>query len=271
MNEETSIETTEQAPESTPEVNPEVAELQAKLEKFSTIERYVDAIGADKLVELATYGSQVQNNPMIQEFIRNGGRLPEPAKEPEPEDEFYDPEVKALNAKYSTELEQLKAQNAQLQARLDQTEVTGLKSHLTNNMEAALGRFKDDPESLALAKTEIEQSISRLERAAAAGDSNAIAQLRSLGSEGGVTVLKMMTTDTFEKSVEKRLAAAKKSDNTAVLDKATDGKITTRPPLPSSTVSVRPGAKVTPGLVRDVLEQVTRKFGKDPNTFWGNN
>jgi hypothetical protein len=55
------------------------------------------------------------------------------------------------------------------------------------------------------------------------------------------------------------------------LDKATDGKITTRPPLPSTTVSVKRGATVTPALVRDVLEQVTRRYGKDPNTFWGNN
>jgi hypothetical protein len=253
-----------QAPEgnaevTTTEVAPEVAEMQAKLEKLSSLERYVDALGgADSLIELASYGHQVRNNPTVQDFIRSGGRAPE--KEPEPEEEYYDPEVKALNAKYSTELEQLKAQNASLQSRLDQTEVSGLKSHLTNNMEAALGRFKDDPEHLEMAKREIEQSVAQLERAAKAGDPAAIAQLRSLGSEGGVTVLKMMTTDTFERSVEKRLAAAKKNDNSAVLDKATDGKVTTRPPLPATTVSIKPGTKIT--------SQMTRKFGKDPNTFW---
>lgn len=260
------IVTEEAAPQETAPVN----EYQEKYERLAALERYVDALGSpDALIELAQAGHQFRTDPQIQAALQAAKEKP---AETEPEMEFYDPEVKSLKSQYDPVINELKAQNAQLQERLNRTEVASLKTVVEGNVEAALASFKDDPDLLKQARAEIERAVTGLEQRAQRGDQGAIAQLESLGGPGGSKTFRMMTLDTYDKLVEKKLANpvnnVKPEATTALLSKATDARHTTRAALPASTVAVKPGVKITAEITRQILERATEMAGKDPNKLW---
>lgn len=114
-------------------------EFQEKYERLAMLERYVDAVGGpEALIELARAGHSYQNDPQIQAVLRAATEKP-----PEPEEEIYDPEVKALKGRYDPIIQNLQQQNADLQSRLTKAEVSSLKTVLTGNVEAALSTFKE--------------------------------------------------------------------------------------------------------------------------------
>lgn len=253
-----------------PEVVTPVNEYQEKYERLAALERYVDALGSpDALIELAQAGHQFRTDPQIQAALQAAKEKP---AETEPEMEFYDPEVKTLKSQYDPVINELKAQNAQLQERLNRTEVASLKTVVEGNVEAALASFKDDPDLLKQARAEIERAVTGLEQRAQRGDQGAIAQLESLGGPGGSKTFRMMTLDTYDKLVEKKLANpvnnVKPEATTALLSKATDARHTTRAALPASSVAVKPGVKITAEITRQILERATEMAGKDPNKLW---
>jgi hypothetical protein len=250
---------------------PVVNEYQAKYERLADLERYVDAVGGtEALISLAQAGHRFNTDPQIRAAIEAGISAQTPT---EPEEEIYDPEVKALKGRYDPIINELRQQNASLQDRLNKSEVNSLKTVLTSNVEAALSTFKDDPDLLKQATAEIERAVSHAENLAKSGDRNAISQLEQLSGPGGSKTLKMMTIDLYEKLVEKKLSGVNnvKPDATASLQsKATDARHTTRAALPADTVAIRPGAKVTSNLTREVLEKVTEKMtGKSASQIWG--
>lgn len=260
------IVTEEAAPQETAPVN----EYQEKYERLAALERYVDALGSpDALIELAQAGHQFRTDPQIQAALQAAKEKP---VEQEPETEFYDPEVKTLKSQYDPIISELRAQNAQLQERLNRAEVTGLKSVVEGNVETALASFKDDPDLLKQARAEIERAVTGLEQRAARGDQGAIAQLESLGGPGGSKTFRMMTLDTYDKLVEKKLSGQvnniKPGATDGLLTKATDARHTTRAALPASSVAVKPGVKVTAEITRQILERATEMAGKDPNKLW---
>lgn len=260
------IVTEEAAPVETAPVN----EYQEKYERLAALERYVDALGSpDALIELAQAGHQFRTDPQIQAALQAAREKP---AETEPEMEFYDPEVKSLKSQYDPVINELKAQNAQLQERLNRTEVSGLRSVIGGNIDTALERFKDDPDLSKEAKTEIQRAVTSLEQRAQRGDQGAIAQLESLGGPGGSKTFRMMALDTYDKWVEKKLAGqtdnVKSEATNALLSKATDARHTTRAALPASSVAVKPGVKITAEITRQILERATEMAGKDPNKLW---
>lgn len=260
------IVTEEAAPQETAPVN----EYQEKYERLAALERYVDALGSpDALIELAQAGHQFRTDPQIQAALQAAREKP---AETEPEMEFYDPEVKSLKSQYDPVIQRLEAQNAQLQERLNRTEVSGLRSVIGGNIDTALERFKDDPDLSKEAKTEIQRAVAGLEQRASRGDQDAIKQLESLGGPGGSKTFRMMALDTYDKWVEKKLAGqtdnVKSEATNALLSKATDARHTTRAALPASSVAVKPGVKITAEITRQILERATEMAGKDPNKLW---
>lgn len=258
----------EQTPNDTTEVDPKFSELEAKYTKLQSLERYVETLGgADKLIELAGYGYNVKNDAQIQEFINNGRRVPtEPRKEDE--NPYLDPDVKALDTKLSSDLEGLRRENAELRVRLDRTEVSSVKTALSENIQTAIKDLSDDPEAFEKAKAEILESVTALEKAAESGNQNAIAQLRTLSEPAGAKTLEMMTMKIYKESVAKKLANNKPAVP-SVLSKATDPKTVTRGNPPAAP-AFKSGVKVTPAMTREALESATRALGKDPGSVWRN-
>ena len=248
-----------------------IGQLNQRMSKLKDIEQYVNALGsADALIELAAFGNQIRSNPQLQKAIEaaaNGRTMDTPS---EPEVELFDPEVKAVYDKFQSRYEKQEQIIQDLQSRLNRTEVQSVKGTLRENMEQALSRFQDDPETLAEAKESIMRAIESAEKAAANGDRSAAMQLDLLASPGGVKTLRMYTLDNYDRYVEKRLAsnAPRKPDGAALKSKATDERHTARSAPPSDVVSVKTGAKVTSQLARQVLEDATSKHGKDPRSFW---
>ena len=250
---ETVVEATE--PEVQAEPNPELSALQAKYDRLAGLERYVDALGsADALVELASYGHQMRTNPPAQAA---------PPQATPDEEEFYDPEVKALQGKLTPELQRIQQENTELHARLAKAEVAALAPRLERNIESAMDFFKGDAELQASAIKEIQEALKQTQAAAERGDKQAIATIESLSSPAGTRTLKMMAVDTYEKYVERM---AKRSAEAPTI-KATDERHTNRAAMPPNKVTV-PAGRVTTEVTLDVLRRVSEKLGKDPNTLF---
>ena len=242
-----------------------INELHTKVNKLKGLEQYVDAVGdADSLIELASLGHNVRSNPSLYEALQNALNGKAPAQS-EPEEEIYDPEVKMVNAKIAEQNQIIR----DLQNRLNQTEVVGLKASLGENVAQALTTFESDPDLLEEAKGEIQRAVKGLEKAAANGDRSAQQQLSQLAAPGGSKTLRMMTLDIYDKYVEKRLATnTDRPDGEAMRSKATDARHVTRAGLPTDVVAVKSGVKVTSQLVDEVMAKITAQKGKDPNAFW---
>ena len=247
-----------------------IGELHEKASKFKSLEQYVDAVGGDELARLAGIGNQIETNPMLKQALQDAinGVTPPVAKEVE-EEEIFDPEIKALRSRYDGRIEEQESLIRDLTDRLNKTEAVGLKGSLSENMESALSKFSDDPELLSEAQAEITRAVENLETAAKNGDRAASNQLEQLGGPQGTRTLRMMTIDIYDKFVEKRLEASTSQPNGEVmLSKATDARATTRSAMPTDTIAIKSGAKVTSQLVAEVMERAARKIGKDPNTLF---
>lgn len=239
----------------TPEVDPKFAELQAKYDKIASLERYVDALGSpDALVELATIGNQVRQNPTIQEAIKQAlGQKPAP----EPEPEIYDPEIKALNDRLDPALKALQEQNARLESQLNEINVERYREKVSSHMGDVLKPFANHPELLKEATETLNSALK-----SASQD-----QLEALHQPSGAKTMKMMIVDQIEKLVDAKQKVSE-STETSILSKATDARPTTRAALPANTVGVKSGTKITPRTVQGILEDVTARLGKDPKTYW---
>jgi hypothetical protein len=238
----------------TPAVDPKFVELQAKYDRIAGLERYVEALGStDALVELATIGNQVRQNPTIQEAIKQAlGQKPAP----EPELEIYDPEIKALNDRLDPALKALQEQNARLESQLNEITVERYREKVSSHMGDVLKPFASHPELLREATETLNSALK-----SASQD-----QLEALHQPSGVKTMKMMIVDQIEKLGDvKRVSEPTEA---SILSKATDARPTTRAALPANTVGVKSGTKITPRITQDILEQVTAKLGKDPKTFW---
>lgn len=250
-------EDTTTVPEETTEVQPApVNEYQEKYERLAALERYVEALGgADKLIEVATTGYRLQNDPQFVEQLK-ASWLPK-TPDPEPTEEFYDPEVKTLSGKLTPEVEALKQHNAMLEAKVTELASEQYREKVAGRMEQVLSTFEERPELYAEAARTLNEALG-----------NATPQqLAALNQPGGEKTLKMMLVDQYEK-----LALAPKKSVEAeappVLPKATDPKHVTRAALPANTVNV-PAGKHSNAAVQRILEDVTRKVtGKDPAVFW---
>jgi hypothetical protein len=248
---ETPVETTEVQPEP-------VNEYQEKYERLAPLERYVEALGgADKLVELATTGYRLGNDPQFVDELKRLWTPATPIEAKEPEDEFYDPEVKTLSSRVTPELEALNQRNAMLEAKVTELESVRYRETVSTRMESVLKNFEQDPALLKEATETLNKAIG-----------NATPQqLAALNQPGGENTLEMMLVQQYKKLA---LAPRKTVEAEAppVSPKATDPKHVTRAALPANTVNV-PAGKHTNATVQRILEDVTRKVtGKDPAVFW---
>jgi hypothetical protein len=247
-----------------------IGELHEKATRFKPLEQYVDAVGADELTRLAGIGNQIETNPQLKQALQDAvnGATPK-AEEPE-EEEIFDPEIKALRSRYDGRIHEQDELIRSLQSRLNVTEAVSLKGSLSENMESALSKFTDDPVLLDEAQTEITRAVENLETAAKNGDRAAANQLEQLGGPMGSKTLRMMTIDIYDKFVDKRLEGTmNQPDGEVMLSKATDARTTTRSAMPTDTIAIKSGAKVTSKLVNEVMEQAARKLGKDPSRLFG--
>jgi len=249
-----------------------ITELYEKYNKLKDLDKYVEAVGGtDRLVELAGLGNQVETDPVLREALnnaRNGVTAPPPA--PEPEEEIFDPEVKAVHAKFSDIIAQQGKVIEDLQSRLNETEAVSLKSSLSTNIEAALSMFADDKEALSAAQAEISRAVAQTEKAAASGDRSAALQLKQIAAPGGARTLEMMTLDIYKDYVARKLESANatpKPDGETML-RATDPKNTNRSSPTAPVVAVRTGGPVTSQTVDALMADITRKLGKDPDKLW---
>jgi len=246
-----------------------IGELHEKALAYKPLEQYVSAVGGDEIARLANVGNQIERSPHKQAIIDMMNGVV-PAKAPEPEEEIYDPEIKAMNEKFSPEIEALKQANQELTSRLNKSEALGLTTVLTENMETALSMFKDNDALFQEAQTEITRAVSSLETAAANGDRSAASQLENLAGAQGAKTLRMMTIDIYDKYVAAKLeGTANQPNGEAILSKATDARTVTRSALPTDTVVVKTGGRITSNTVADVMAKVAQKMGKDPNVLFG--
>lgn len=243
-----------QAPEE-PTADAKLSELQAKYDRISGLERYVDALGStDALVELATIGNQVRQNPSVQEAIKQAlGQKPAP----EPELEIYDPEIKALNDRLDPAIQALKEQNARLESQLNEITVERYREKVSGHMEGVLKPFAAHPELLKEATDTLQSALK-----SASQD-----QLEALHQPSGAKTMKMMIVDQIEKLVNVKQKSSEPSE-ASLMSKATDARPTTRAALPANTVGVKSGTKITPRITQEIMEQVAAKLGKDPRTYF---
>lgn len=236
----------------------EVNEFQSKYEKLAGLERYVDALGGvDKLIEVATTGYRLNNDPGFVEQLKQAWMPTTPTETPT-EEEYYDPEVKSVHGKFAPEIERLKSYTQQLEAKVTGLESERYRETVSARMETVLSSFKDDP---GLLKEATETLNSALASATAQ-------QLEALNRPGGDKTLKMMLIDQYEKLATTPRKSVE-AETPPVLPKATDPRHVTRAALPANTVGVPSGQKVTNTTVQRILEDVTRKVtGKDPAVFW---
>lgn len=236
----------------------EVNEYQAKYEKLAGLERYVEALGGvDKLIEVATTGYRLGNDPQFVEQLKQSW-MPTTPTEKDPEEEFYDPEVKAIHSKLAPEIEELKAYAKRMESKVTELESERYRETVSTRMESVLSSFKDSPELLKEATKTLNDALA-----------NATPQqLEALNKPGGDKTLKMMLIDQYEKLA----TAPRKSveaETPPVLPKATDPRHVTRAALPANTVGVPSGQKITNTTTQRILEDVTRKLtGKDPAVYW---
>lgn len=245
-----------------------IGELHEKALLYKPLEQYVSAVGGDEIARLASVGQQIENSPHKQAIIdlMNGVT---PEKATEPEEEIFDPEIKALNEKFSPEIEALQHANVDLTNRLNKAEAVGRVSGLTKNMEIALAKFDGNDALLQEAMTEMKRAVSSLETAAANGDKSSIEKLNNLAGDEGERTLRMMSIDIYEKYVAEKLGEqANRPNGTAILGKATDARTVTRSALPTDTVVVKTGGRITSKTVEDVMAKVAQKMGKDPGTLF---
>lgn len=241
-----------------------IGQLTEKYNKLKDLETYVEAAGnVDELVKLATEGYQARQE--------KAATPPTPTPPVQMEEEIFDPEVKAIDAKYDTEVAQLKAANMELMARLNKTEVASMQGALQTNIESALSRFGDDQESVDAAAAELSKAVKQYEQAAANGDRTAQATLDQLAGPMGTKALRMMTLDIYDQFVEKQLSADRETQNSndEVMRLATDTPNTVRGTPEPSKVVVTPGARVTAKTFDNLLSEVARKSGKDPDKLFG--
>lgn len=246
-----------------------IGELHEKALPYKPLEQYVSAVGGDEIARLANVGSEIERSPHRQAIIDIMNGVTQAAA-PEPEPEIYDPEIKAMNDKFSPEILALQQANTDLTNRLNKSEAMGLTTVLTENMETALTTFKDNPALMEEAQAEITRAVGSLEKAAASGDRSAASQLENLAGTQGAKTLRMMTIDIYDKYVAHKLEGATNQPNgEAILGKATDARTITRSALPVDSVVVKTGGRITSNTVADVMAKVARKMGKDSNALFG--
>jgi len=246
-----------------------IGELHEKATKFKPLEQYVDAVGADELTRLAGIGNQIETNPQLKQALQDAVNGVTPKVE-EPEEEIFDPEIKALRSRYDGRIEEQESVIRSLTDRLNKTEAATMTSSLSENVEKALSTFKDDDELYGEAQVEIKRAVADLEQRSSNGEESARLQLAQLGQKNGSKTLQMLTIDTLMKLSDKRLENGTNQPNGEVmLSKATDARATTRAAMPTDTIAIKSGAKVTSKLVNEVMQQAARKLGKDPSRLFG--
>lgn len=247
MSDETTNPTETAAPEA-PSVD-----YKALYEKLAPLERIVDSLpgGTQQFINLAATGYKAMQTPTT----------PEPEPEPPTEDlELYDPETKALNAKFDPRIGKLEQENAELQQQLSALMVDRFREGAGRNMQTVLEQFKDFPELQSKAKQQLSEALGSATQE----------QLAALQSEGGVKTMRMMLIDTYDELTNARLAKNKQTEAPEPpIVKGTDPRVTTRAALPANTVGVRSGVKPSPKMAQELLETITTKItGKDPSVVW---
>lgn len=246
-----------------------IGQLNESKARYKPLEQYIDAVGGEELARLAGIGNQVETNPKLKQILQDSINGVTPPKASEPEEEIYDPEIKAMRDRYDETITDQNTIIQELKVRLDKTEAISLKGSLSENVGTALTVFEDDPELLEEAKTEITRAVGNLETAAKGGDRSAANQLEQLANPQGSKTFRMMTIDIYDKYHAKKLEAATNQPNGEItLSKATDARTTTRSALPTDTIAIKSGVKVTSQLVAEVMEKAARKLGKDPDSLF---
>lgn len=226
-------------------------DYKAMYEKLAPLERIVDSLpgGTQQFISLAAAGYKASQAPP-----------PEPTKPAptEEEMELYDPETKALDAKFNPRVSKLESENAQLQEQINALATDRFREGAGRNMATVLEQFKDFPELQSKAK----------EALGAALGSATQEQLAALQSEGGVKTMRMMLIDQYDELYAARMKTKTEAPEPPIV-KGTDPRSTTRNALPANTVGVQSGVKVTPQMARELLENITVKMtGKDSGSIW---
>jgi len=240
-----------------------IGQLHEKVNAYKGIEQYVEAAGGvEQLIELAIEGNRVR--------AEAAEKANAPAvEEKDPLDEIYDDEVRAVASRYEKELAARDERINAMDAQLSQMSVSTAKTGLMENIGTALADFEGYPELEAKAKEAIMGAVESSERLAKSGDKSAVANLEQLASDAGPKVIQMMTAGIYREMALAKRDATKTEPNETTKQHSTESSSTTRSRLGEDNVVVRPGARVTANSVREVLEALAEKRGKDPAKLFG--
>lgn len=238
-----------------------IGKLQTELKKFEALKPLIDAgVPASQIVELANDGYNFRNAPQQQ--------AQPVAQQTEEEDEIYDPEIKAVSAKFQRVVEEQAAVIKKLQDRLNVTETRAVRGTLEENIGSALKVFSDFPDQLEEAKGMIMSAVEVSEKRAQAGDEQAQRNLDALAGPQGIQTLRMMVQPVYDKVFESlRNRDVADADGTPTKQHATDTPSSTRSAPPTPELAVGTGRKVNAQLFKEMLEKATEAAGKSPDLW----
>ena len=239
-----------------------IGELHTKVNTYKPLDQYIQAAGsAEELIQLAIEGSQARQNATQQPTQKT------PAQE---EQEIYDPEIKAINEKYEQRFASQEALLRSMQTQLTSTSASAVKGALTENIGTALSDFSAFPELETKAREVIMGAVEVSERLAKAGNTSAAQNLEQLADpQKGPAALQMMLSGMYREMALAGRQATNDESNGKAKSRSTDAPSGMRSMLDVDDVTVEAGTRVSANTVREVMEQLAVKWGKDPRTLFG--
>lgn len=242
--------------------------------KYSVFEPYLNMMGGspDQLLNLAAYGSKVQEIPGLNEFVQKSIRegrvaLPEPAVGNDPEDEWMDEDTKRVRDEARAETQMLKAQIEELKSSVNSASLRSQEVHVRGNIESAVNDFKDIPEAMEEAMNLIQSRVEVAQRQAMAGDQMQAKLVEQLAGPEGEKILSFMVHEAgLFRKYGPQIFAAKNTQTdqaAAALGKSTDAQVrnSARPGAPTFTRPEK-GSAGTGAVFMSVLNQVRKANGR---------
>lgn len=251
------------------------SELANRVKELEPVEQLAKFAGnPDRLFQLADLGNRVANVPgllpVVQQAIASGRfELPK-ADEPEPDDEWIDPDVKKVSTRLQARIDDLEARLQSVQGLASNANMEAQQDRVKENMEKALKRFEKDPELYAEALRTVKQRYESAYTAAQRGDETQRRAIAQLATDEGYGIFKFITQDLFEDNAAK-LVAVQNTQNTEAA-RAAGKKSTDERSVNPSRPGIQPLPPLSKGRVtsadyKSVFFELARRKGLDPNSL----
>lgn len=251
------------------------SELANRVKEMEPVEQLVKFAGnADRVFQLADLGNRVFQVPGLLPFVQQAiqtGRFEAPkVEEPDPEEEWIDPDVKKVSNRLQARIDDLEARLESVQGVASNANMEAQQDRVKTNMEKALKRFERDPELYAEALKTVKQRYDSAYAQAMRGDEKQRQAIGQLATDEGYGIFKFLTQDLFEENAA-RLVDLPNTSNTeaarAAGMKSTDARSVnpSRPgiqPLPPLSKG-----RVTTADYQNVFRELARRRGVDPNSL----